>query len=62
MCNCYYYDRAVHISVVAVDIRTLLDRYFEFQNQWPGGSTSSDWAYYQKAGGIYDWARCIMRE
>ena len=25
MCNCYYYDRAVHISV-AVDMRTLLDR------------------------------------
>ena len=25
MCNCYYYDRAVHISVV-VDMRTLLDR------------------------------------
>ena len=25
VCNCYYYDRAVHISV-AVDMRTLLDR------------------------------------
>ena len=25
MCNCYYYDRAVHISV-AIDMRTLLDR------------------------------------
>ena len=25
VCNCYYYDRAVHISV-AVDVRTLLDR------------------------------------
>ena len=25
MCNCYYYDRAVHISV-AVDMCTLLDR------------------------------------
>ena len=24
VCNCYYYDRAVHISV-AVDMRTLLD-------------------------------------
>ena len=27
VCNCYYYDRAVHISV-AVDMRTLLDRTF----------------------------------
>ena len=25
LCNCYYYDCAVHISV-AVDMRTLLDR------------------------------------
>ena len=25
VCNCYYYDRAVHISV-ALDMRTLLDR------------------------------------
>ena len=25
VCNCYYYDRAVHISV-AVDMRTLLER------------------------------------
>ena len=25
VCNCYYYDRAVHVSV-AVDMRTLLDR------------------------------------
>ena len=25
MCNCYHYDRAVHISV-AVDMRTFLDR------------------------------------
>ena len=36
VCNCYYYDRAVHISV-AVDMHTLLDRKnFSFR---PGGST-----------------------
>ena len=52
VCDCYYYDRAVRISV-AVDMRTLLEDKFWFKLQWPGGSTSSDSAYYQKAASIY---------
>ena len=49
VCNCYYYDRAVHISV-AVDMRTLLDRKtFSSITNGQVAARSSDWAYYQKA-------------
>ena len=48
VCNCYYYDRAVHISV-AVDMRTLLDRK-NFSSSSNGQVAAHRvTAYYQKA-------------